>query len=163
MESLLLILIFPLSLIVGYWIYFNSMPFKGMSIITEEELDSFGEFEGNEDEKRFARQFIHQVGFIIFLILATLSCLYLGITVGRYASFITDHYIAKWFVWFLMYVLFLRFPFNILTKMAITKLRLEELLTEKLFFTLIMIFGFFLAIYNFSAIPYIFKWHLLLF
>ena len=110
---------------------------------TEEEVSSM---------KRFSVGAFLIIGFFIWS--------YIGITVGRIAPMITDHFIVKWIVYVLMFFLFVRIPFGVLNKMIIKTYELEKF-PEKILFSMTMIGTYILSICCYGKLPKLFNWFLM--
>ncbi len=146
------------SLTIGLYLYFWSGPFKVVGESTMDELNNDGFDQDKLLDKSDVRQ-VKQIGNVLFIVLGFLIWAYLGTTVGKIASDLSDNNFLRWLAYFFMYFIFLRFPFAVVTKILkkIYELRAQG---ETTFFAITMIAFYVWAIVNYDTIPYLFKWHL---
>ncbi len=158
MEALLTIGFGLLVIFIGVAIYFWSSIFKKLGIMSQEELNEEGE---KEEDLVTASEttFVNYLGSVIFLLIGITVWSYLGITIGKIASDITQHSILKWIVYVFVYFIFLRFPFGVGNKMIKRSYAFEKF-PEKILFSFVMIASYVFAICCYKVIPWFFKWHL---
>ena len=142
----------------GISIYYWSSTFKKMGDSSIEEINEDEEHEDdmlNDSEakllKYFSTSFFILIGFFVWA--------YIGTTIGKITSDITNHKLLKWICYFFMYFIFLRLPFGVGSRMVKKAFDFESF-HEKIIFAITMIAFYILSICCFDIIPNLFKWHL---
>jgi len=158
MEVLIKITYLFIVLTVGTYLYYWSSNFKKLGASTMKELNEEEENKEdlfNESETKMLNYF----GTTMFIIIGVLIWTILGITVGKIAADITDKNFLKWLVYFLMYFIFLRFPFGVGNKMVKRSYSFNRL-PEKFIFFIVIIASYILSICSYDKLPQLLKWHL---
>ena len=146
------------STTIGLATYYWSSTFKKMGEASTEELNEDEHEEGDKVSESEA-VWINHFGNIAFTLIGSLVWAYMAVTIGKIASDVTNHFILKWFVYFFMYFLFLRFPFGVSKKMVKRSYDFKDF-PEVILFSLVMIVFYILSIYCYNALPGFLKWHL---
>ena len=150
--------------VVCFYLYNWSAVFKEMSEYSEEDWDKVTEEIGaSRNEVRYLsntqKKVMKHGNKFLFLTVGSLIWIFLGVTIGKITSSITDHSVLKWVAYFGMYFVFLRFPFAVINGVIETAYEIEKI-PEKALFAILMIGFYALSICCYAGLPSFFKWHL---
>ncbi len=153
-----------ISMAISTYLYSWVATFKEMSEFSEEDWDTITE-EVNESGKEVEhlseaqKKTMRYVNKVVFLTIGCLVWIFMGITIGRIASEVTEHSIWKWVVYIGMYFLFLRIPFGVTSRLIQSVQKFKQF-PEKALFSILMIGFYILSICCYNALPGFLKWHL---
>ncbi|MEM7102426.1 MAG: hypothetical protein AAF502_04775 [Bacteroidota bacterium] len=145
-------------LTIGTYIYFWSSTFKKLGSSTVEELNE-GEEKVEDLVNEGEARMINYFGSSVFLLIGSLIWVHLGIAIGQFALDISDNRIVRYFGYFFMYFIFLKFPFGVGNKMVKRSYDFKHF-PEKIWFALLMIASYIFSICCYDMIPSFLKWHL---
>ncbi|MEZ4887234.1 MAG: hypothetical protein R3E32_21055 [Chitinophagales bacterium] len=130
---------------IGISAYFYTWlaTFKELSEFSDKDWDeTVGEINqsGRKIEQMSASQknVMKYVNKAVFIIVGCLVWVFMVVTIGKIASSLTEHYIAKWLVYIGMYFLFLRIPFGVINRVVHSIHEFKEF-PEKVLFSILMI------------------------
>ncbi len=149
-------------IIIGSIVYYYSGVLKILSSATVEELNDseLSITEEGELQEEFPEEIIspneaktmNYIATILFITIGSITWISVGVICGNVAYLCSPSEVFKLLVYFLIYILLLRFPFGVVNK-TIQKTYELEIIPEKIIFAMLMITSYLYGINFFDSMP----------
>ncbi len=172
LKTIITILLLTATIVIGNILYYYSGIFKKMGITSSEEMNDSDLVVSEEGEliENFPDEIISTkeaktvniFGETLFILIASLLWIYMGLTVGYAAFSLQPSELMKLLTYFIVYFFFLRIPFGVVNR-TIKKSYEIKVMPEKLLFAILMMISYIIGINYSENLPYVLKWQYLLF